>query len=261
MIKIYTASNTIEAHMVLDLLEQAEIKGIIKDEHLQGLERLDSGGFVDIYVDEDNANNATKIIADMESRQPKKEAPRRLKAKNNPFKYLFIGFMAGSMVVAIYFYTPYVVQKFDSNHDGKADRKNVSFANRLSKSTYDRNFDGKVDLVYKYKWENELNSAESDDDFDGIFETFLKFSNGNISWSESDTTGDGFKDYRNEYINGILNKAIFYDPKTKKPVKVQNYKGQKLISAQLDTNGDGILNQKIEYNSIEEATRKTNLTY
>jgi hypothetical protein len=261
MIEIYTAPNTIEAHMVLDLLEQAGIKGLIKNEQLQGLERLDSGGFVGIYVDEDNVNNATKIIADMESQQPKQEVPRTPIEKTNPFKYIFIGFMAGSMAVALYFYTPYVVQKFDNNHDGKADGKYVSFGNRLSKCTYDRNFDGKVDLIYKYKWENELNSAESDDNFDGIFETFLKFSNGNISWSESDTTGDGFKDYRNEYKNGILNKAIFYDPKTKKPVKVQHYEGQKLVSAQIDTNGDGILNQTIEYNAIEEAIKKTNLTY
>ena len=261
MIEIYKASNTIEAHMILHLLEQAEIKGIIKNEHLQGLERLDSGGFVGIYVNEDNVNNARKIVADMESRKPKKEAPKTARAENNPFKYLFIGFLVGSMVVALYFYTPYVVQKFDNNHDGKADGKLVSFGNRLSRSTYDRNFDGKVDLVYKYKWENELNSAESDEDFDGIFETFLKFSNGNISWSESDTTGDGFKDYRNEYKNGILNKAIFYDSKTKKPVKVQNYKGQKKVSAQIDTNGDGILNQTIEYDSIEEPIKTTNPTY
>jgi hypothetical protein len=261
MIKIYTAPNTIEAHMVLDLLEHEGIKGVIKGEYLQGIERLNSGGFVSIYVDEDNVNNATNIIADMKSRQPKTEAPRAPDARSSPFKNLFIGFMTGSLAVALYFYTPYVVQKIDKNYDGKIDEKHVFFDNRLSKTTYDRNFDGKVDLVYKYKLENELDSAKSDSDFDGIFETFIKFSHGNISWSESDTTGDGFKDYRNEYKNGILKKAIFYDLKTKKPVKVQNYKGPKIVSAQIDTNGDGILNQTVDYDSIEEVAKTTNATY
>ena len=259
MIKIYTASNTIEAHMVLNLLEQAGIKGIIEDEHLQGIERLPSGSFVEVYVNKNNIENATSIIADMESRQQKTENAETLPTvTTNPFKGVFIGFIAGALVVALYFYTPYVVKIFDNNHDGETDEKHVSFDNRISKSTYDRNFDGKVDLVYKYKWENELSSATSDEDFDGIFETDSKFLHGNISWSASDTTGDGFKDYRNEYKNGVLNKVIFYNPQTGKIVKIQDYKGHKLISAQIDINGDGELNQRVEYDSIEEI-KKTSL--
>jgi hypothetical protein len=88
MISIYSAPNTLDAHMVLDLLEQAGIQGTTKNEHLQGIERLNTGGFVKIYVEENNVDNASKIIADMQNRQSETEKTSTLPtAHNNPLKY------------------------------------------------------------------------------------------------------------------------------------------------------------------------------
>lgn len=260
MINIYTAPNAIEAHMVLNLLEMAGIKGVIKDEHLQGLERLDSGGCVKIYVDENDLEIAKKIIADMEKKQPATEKTTSVSTKSNSFQYGLIGFITGSILVAIYCYTPYIVTKLDNNKDGKNDEKHVYVDTRISKSEYDRNFDGKVDFSYKYDWDNVVKSSRSDEDFNGSFETNTKYLYGNALWSKSDTTGDGFEDYHMKYKNGILETVLFISPKTKKPIKIQTYKGQKLISAQIDTNGDGVLNQLVEYDSIEEIIKKTKIT-
>jgi hypothetical protein len=260
MISIYTAPNLIEAHMVLNLLEQAGVKGLIKGEHLMGLERLDSSGFVKIYVNENDFEVAQIIISDMETKQSPTEKTSSPSTKNNSFQYGLIGFIAGSILVAVYCYTPYIVTKLDNNKDGNTDEKHVYFDNRISKTEYDRNFDGKVDFIYKYNWDNVVKSSKSDEDFDGFFETSAKYLYGNVLWSKSDTTGDGFKDYHGKYKNGILETIIFFDPKTKKPIKIQKYKGQKLISAQVDTNSDGVLDQSIEYNSIEEIIKKTKIT-
>ena len=70
--------------------------------------------------------------------------------------------------------------------------------------------------------------------------------------SKSDSTGDGSQDYFVSFKNGVIDTITFISPKTKKPIKIQQYNGIKLISAKVDTNRDGNLNKSFEYNEIEE---------
>lgn len=252
---IYTAPNSIEAHMISNLLEQGGIQGIIEGEHLQGLERLQSGSSVQVFVNETDYEAAKQIINDIEEQQPtnkKTEIPKG----NNSFKSVIVGFIGGLIVFAFFYYIPIVVQKIDSNDDGETDRTYLYLGNRISRGQIDRNFDGKVDLIYKYNKDETVNSKKLDEDFNGTFERIIKYLDNNPIWSKSDTTGDGFQDYHLKYKDGVLEKATFYNPKTKQPIKIQYYKMQKLVSAQIDTNGDGVLDQSYEYNSIEEIIKK-----
>jgi len=249
---LHRVSNSVEAHMVLDLLEQAGIRGHIEGEHLQGLEKLELGGFLRIVVDDEEYEIAKDIINSIEPSEhlTKKQSPNP--ERNYFFRYVMIGFVSGSIFVALIYYIPIVVEKYDLNSDGTPDGKSVYFDNRISRTELDRNFDGKVDFVFKYNTKGFVKTIKSDDNFDGVFETNTKYLHGNPSWSKSDTTGDGFQDYHMKFENGIIETITFVNPDTKKPTKIQNYIGPKLVSAELDTNGDGILNRSYEYNEIEE---------
>ncbi|MDN3651207.1 DUF2007 domain-containing protein [Thalassotalea ponticola] len=63
MICVFDASNTIQAHLVANLLEQAEIKAYIHGEHLQGgVGELQAVGLVRVLVDNANEQLARELI-------------------------------------------------------------------------------------------------------------------------------------------------------------------------------------------------------
>ena len=62
---LYQASDAIEANLLKNLLEQANIKAYVHGEHLQGaVGELKAFGFVRLMVDEENYQNAKQIIND-----------------------------------------------------------------------------------------------------------------------------------------------------------------------------------------------------
>jgi len=62
---LYQASDAIEANLLKNLLEQANIKAYVHGEHLQGaIGELQAFGFVRLMVDEENYQNAKQIIDD-----------------------------------------------------------------------------------------------------------------------------------------------------------------------------------------------------
>ena len=75
MIKIYDAANGVEAHLVLDRLEHAGIKGRIDGEYLQGgVGELQAFGLVKVMVDAADADQARVIIDEWERlRKPSTE--------------------------------------------------------------------------------------------------------------------------------------------------------------------------------------------
>jgi len=62
---VFDASNSIEAHLVLGILNQAGIAGAITGEYLQGaMGELPAFGLVKIYVDDADYDNAREIVAE-----------------------------------------------------------------------------------------------------------------------------------------------------------------------------------------------------
>lgn len=71
MISVFEASSGLEAHMILNLLEQAGIRGRIEGEYLQGgVGELQAMNYVRVLVAEADIDESRNIIRDWESVQP-----------------------------------------------------------------------------------------------------------------------------------------------------------------------------------------------
>lgn len=74
MVSVFEASSGLEAHMILNLLEQAGINGRIEGEYLQGgVGELQAMNYVRVLVAEADIDESRKIIRDWESVQPSPE--------------------------------------------------------------------------------------------------------------------------------------------------------------------------------------------
>lgn len=71
MKSVFEASTGLDAHMVLNLLEQHHISGRVEGEYLQGgIGELQAMGFVRVLVSDDDYAEARKIINEWELTQP-----------------------------------------------------------------------------------------------------------------------------------------------------------------------------------------------
>jgi hypothetical protein len=256
---LYEAQNSLEAHMILHMLEQAGLSARIDGEYLQGgIGEIQAIGLVRVMVEDSDYAEGRSIIQEWDAKQPEQEGQKHRTKKNRSLRAGLIGFAFGVVAMAIYYHTPITVDGIDYNGDGKLDEK-WRYVNYLpSKTEIDRNLDGKIDLIYSYDRKGLIESSSSDEDFNGIFDTEAYYDHGNAVWQKSDTTGDGFKDYRIDFKHGVAEKVSFIDPETQRVKKVQEYGPFILKRAKLDATGDGILDTFYEYDSIEEIAKKSN---
>ncbi len=252
---LYEPSNAIEAHMILNLLEQSGLSGRIDGEFLQGgVGDLQAAGFIRVMIEEADYPAANEIVKQWDTHQPREfsaEPPQRL----HPFFSGFIGFCAGLMVLTIYYHTSTTYDGLDYDGDGVLDETWVYVRDRIKRTEVDRDLDGKVDHITQFNRVGHPISARSDDNFDGFFETELVYFMGNVESSKSDTTGDGRKNYQIFFRNDVIRSVKFIDPVSGKPIKIQTYDGIKLKSAKLDTNGDGQLDTSYSYDHLEEINK------
>lgn len=249
---LYEAPNTVEAHMVQNMLEQVNITSRIDGDYLQGgVGELPAAGLIRIMVEESDYESAKEVIADWESSQIQAGMSKEFK-RSNTLGAAVLGFVVGGISVATLYNTPITKNGIDYNRDGKLDEKRTYLDARIYKSEVDRNLDGEIDIVYKYNEKGLLDSSKSDEDFNGSFETEAYYSNGNPLRVESDTTGDTFKDYQIKFKHGVIHTITFSDFETRMPLKIQQYNGMKLISAKVDKDRDGSLETIYKYDGIEE---------
>ena len=112
--------------------------------------------------------------------------------------------------------------------------------------------DRDYDYIYYYNNKGLIKYAESDDNFDGVFETKILYRNGNAAREDSDKDQNGIKDFRVNYKYGVIDNIEFIDESTGKIIKRQFYQIGKLISADYDSNGDGKFDIHYEYDKYEE---------
>ena len=68
MIKIYSAQNAVDAHIVKGLLQQQGISAMVNGEYLQGgIGELPMIGLITVSVIEDDYENAKKVLDDYEN--------------------------------------------------------------------------------------------------------------------------------------------------------------------------------------------------
>jgi Putative prokaryotic signal transducing protein len=251
---LYEASNAIEAQMLLDLLQQEGLTAQIRGDYLQGAAGgLPAAGLVRLEIDEADYAKARTVIERWEAAQ--RAEPKPKPAARHPV--VFYGFLLGLAIgiagCYIFYRAPSTRNGIDYNGDGSIDEKwTYALSGVLLKYEFDRNLDGKVDFISHFDANGLSTSAESDDDFDGVFETRLRYRNGSIEYSEVDTDGDGFADLRSHSANGVLSTIEYLSPKNGFPQRVEHYKLGKLISAQVDTDNDGKLDTEYTYDPLGE---------
>jgi Putative prokaryotic signal transducing protein len=257
---LYEAANSLEAHMIVDLLKQEGLSAHIQGEHLQGaVGEIPAAGLIRLLIDDQQYDAARKLVDDWDSKQPIAQTPKLTSTSSHgllSYRGLMgfsIGLLSGVLLIFMLYKTPATTEGIDHNGDGKIDEKWIYAANgRPLRSEADRNFDGKTDLINYYNMQGTIEKTESDENFDGVFESLTKYRQGNADYSEMDTDGDGIKDLRTVYRFGVLERAEYLSPYTLKPLRIEYYKLGKMYKAEIDSDKDGVLDTRTLYDTLAQ---------
>lgn len=98
---VYAASNSLEAHMILNLLESQGVPGRIEGEYLQGgVGELPVAGLVRVVVDEKDYQAAKEIVNKWEAVQPAQSNYSLSSTPVNRFS-IFLGGVAVGFLLAL----------------------------------------------------------------------------------------------------------------------------------------------------------------
>jgi len=256
---VYEASSGLEAHMILNLLQQRGIDCRIEGEYLQGgVGELQAMNFVRVLVDESDYDKAMTVIEEWDATQIDNTEAYTPDSKSSGLGAgIFIGVLIGAGLTFWAYNSPVTVGGIDYNNDGQLDEKYTYKDNRIVRVETDRNLDSNTDSISYYNYKGLIHRTETDDDFDGTYETTYKYQRGNVLSQESDTDQDGHIDYFAYFSNGLLSVVEITGPESDSPRKKQLYKMNKLVGAEFDSNGDGLYDIAYEYDSYEEIKNKT----
>lgn len=255
---VYEASNSVEAYMLQDYLRQEEIVVEVRGEFLAGgVGELPAAGLVRLIVEDEHYARAKEAIERWEKASSIDPTPTAsAKKPQGSFFVALVGLLVGTVVTYAYLRAPITKDGADYNGDGVLDETwTYAPSGAVLTTRVDRNFDGKVDFVASHGRKGGFESAESDDDFDGVFETKLKYLMGNIEKVEIDTDGDGLPNLKSYYKHGVLETTEYIYPQTGLAVRIEYFKLGRIVSADVDTNNDGKLDQRIIYSSLGTIVR------
>lgn len=255
---IFEASSGLEAYMILNLLQQQGIECRVDGEYLQGgVGELQAMNIVRVLVAEDDYEKAQTVLKEWESTQVDFIDDRTsTRMGSGVIPGLLFGLLVGAGVTIWAYNSPVTSSGIDYNDDGKLEEEWVYRDSRITRVNLDRNRDGEIDAINYYSLRGLIYKSESDDNFDGIYETTYKYKRGNVESQESDLTQDGVIDYYAYFNNGMLYKIEITGPLLSSPRKRQIYNMNKLVSAEFDSDGDGLYDVSYEYDFYEEIESK-----
>lgn len=257
---LYQAANSLEAHMILHLLEQQGITGRVDGEYLQGgVGELPAAGLVRVMVAEEDYAAAKVIIDRWDAAQPA-SAPNVAPAKEGSrFGAFMLGAILGAGVMFALYHAPIASDGIDHNRDGKVDDKLIySATGRMLKNEVDRNADGKCDYVSYFDSDSVIFKSTQDDDFDSVFETVTTYRFGSPHMSEADTDNDGYRDLRSNFVNGVLESVEYIYPASGYPQRIEYMKLGKITHAEIDSDKDGQMDRRLHYNEIGDVISTEN---
>jgi hypothetical protein len=258
---VFQAANLVEAHMVLDLLKQQGLAGRVDGEYLQGaVGELPAGGLVRVVVmDDEDAPAARRVIAEFEAAQPAETTPppSRSRGGTSRLGWASLGALLGVLATLAALHTPRTQDGVDHDRDGVLDERwTLGATGRLLRVDEDRNLDHRIDAISRYDRFGLLADGESDDDFDGHFETRLRFRAGQVESSEVDADGDGYAELRFAYRDGVPDTMSVVNPSTGWPLRVEHYRFGLLTEAEVDTDRDGRLDTRLRYDPLAEVVAR-----
>lgn len=254
---LYEPSNVLEAHMLHDLLKQEGIVTRVDGAYLQGgVGELPAAGLVRLVVDDADYERARSVIERWEATEVSE--PSAVPGKPaKAFTAGLAGLLVGALGAYAFFHVPVNTDGLDYNYDGVLDERwTYSAHGAFLGARVDRNLDKKVDYISHTNSRGEVVSAESDDDFDGVFETALRFRAGSVEYSESDTDGDSLPDLKSYFTHGVLSSEEHIEPLTGLPVRVDTYRLGRITSADVDSDGDGTLDTRLTYSRAGKVVRE-----
>ncbi|MBC7992320.1 MAG: DUF2007 domain-containing protein [Rhizobacter sp.] len=259
---LYQAASAVEAHMLRDLLKREGIVAHILGEHLQGaLGELPAAGLIRLVVEEPDFDRARVLVDQWDAEQPSHTPALPPPTRSRSFLVFLMGLALGVVGTAAFFRSAVTVEGVDYNRDGLLDEKWVyAPGGSLLRSEADRNLDGKPDYLAYFDRRGLLDTAEADDDFNGQFETQIRFRFGSVESQVADTDGDGFRDLRYNFSNGVLSSTESLNPSTGLPLRTEHFKLGKLLHADVDTDKDGVLDTRITYTPLGEVAARTAMT-
>lgn len=266
---VFQAATAVEAHMVSELLHQRGIESArVEGEYLQGgVGLLQAINLVRVVVADQDLVMARQIIADWESDQRdvssdvdaavgnKMTAPA--KAHQSGVVMLLLGVLLGAGVMFLWHKTPITRDGVDYDGDGEMDVRLLYLGGFLSRAEYDRNLDGSIDMIDNFRANGMVKSSRVDTDFDGSFETIYRYRYDQIRQIDSDTDNNGSVDLLMQYQHGELSRVTIQNMPGSATIKHMYYRLNKLICAELDEDGDGMIETRIDYDFLERPIQRS----
>lgn len=248
--------------MIQELLIMQGIEAHINGEYLQsGVGELPAINLVKVSVNDNDFAQAKEIIEHWESQEITQEPTSEITADSHSLisgRYRhYISFLLGLALGAIAVYwslqSPVTQNAMDLNADGRFDEFNFYRNGLISKMEVDRNFDGKIDFITDYNHAGLAELSSADENFDGMFDTTLVYQNNQVAYEKSDTDADGEIDLVTNYLQTEpIRLVTFYDLQGGRARKEQRIVMGKLVSADWDSDGDGVMDTIITYDAYEE---------
>jgi Putative prokaryotic signal transducing protein len=258
---LYEAANALEAHMLRDLLKQQGIAAELHGEHLPGaLGELPAAGLVRLVVDEADHPRARQLVEQWDAAQPAEPPLPRTRGAGQRLGAFALGLALGLGGAVAYYRSPAGTDGRDHDRDGVVDDTwSLAASGQPLRRELDRNFDHRTDHVLHFDPSGEPRSAEADDDFDGRFETRERYLAGQVLQTETDTDGDGYPDLRSDYTDGVLSSVTRLNPATGLPLRVDHFRLGGLLTSEVDTDRDGVLDTRLHLDALGDAIRRERL--
>lgn len=258
---VFEPSNSLEGYMLQDLLKQRGIDSRLDGAHLQGgVGELPASGLVRLVVSEEDFRAARAVIDDWESTNVTDPIPPTRRRVSTGFAGALVGLLVGIAASYAYFRVPAPSEGIDHDGNGSLDERwFTSTAGTIIRTEIDRDFDGKTDIIYRYDRQGRLDTADSDDNFDGAFETKWNYIRGNATYAEVDSDSDSSPDLILRLSNGVLASTEYLVPGISQPVRKEYFDLNRLTSAEVDSDRDGQLDTRHTYSPVAEIVETTRI--
>jgi hypothetical protein len=209
MIRVHTANNTTEAHLIADVLEKHGIPATVR-----GSDSLHSIGqpitvWIESSQDEARAREILSERGDTDGGVVDEYGVRMAEKKTGTSRFI-IGLIVG-VLLGLFVSHYYPAQKeqaglspsHDRNSDGEADVWYEYDGREVIKESYDQDYDGSADSWYYYDKGVPVR-VEVDRNHDGTADEWAEYdASGDLSEAYYDLDFDGKSDHWEQYTNGV----------------------------------------------------------